>query len=86
MKKSNLFKLPSKALLLLFLVAVSFRSSGAAKQQYYEIRIYTISGPAQERMVDAYLKDAYIPALHRAGISKVGVFKPVETDTASMAN
>ena len=68
---------------LLFLAAVSFQSFGAAKQQYYEIRIYTISGPAQEKMVDAYLKDAYIPALHRAGISKVGVFKPVETDTAA---
>jgi len=83
MKKSNLFNLPFKALLLLFLVAVSFKSFGAAKQQYYEIRIYTISGPSQEKMVDAYLKDAYLPALHRAGIAKAGVFKPVETDTAS---
>ncbi len=82
MKKLNLFNLPFKVLLLLCFIALSFRSFGAAKQQYYEIRIYTISGPAQEKMVDAYLKDAYIPALHRAGISKVGVFKPVETDTA----
>ncbi len=83
MKKSTLFNLPLKALLLLLFVAVSFKSSGAAKQQYYEIRIYTISGPAQEKMVDAYLRDAYLPALHRAGIAKAGVFKPVETDTAS---
>lgn len=82
MKKSNLLTLPLKALLLLILVFFSFRSFGAAKQQYYEIRIYTISGSAQEGMVDAYLKEAYIPALHRAGITKVGVFKPVETDTA----
>jgi hypothetical protein len=83
MKKSNQLNLPFKALLLLCFVALSFRSYGAAKQQYYEIRIYTISGAAQEGMVDAYLKDAYIPALHRAGIAKVGVFKPVETDTAN---
>ena len=83
MKKSILLNLPFKAFLLLFLVAVSFKSFGAAKQQYYEIRIYTISGPAQEKMVDAYLRDVYLPALHRAGISKTGVFKPVETDTAS---
>jgi hypothetical protein len=27
-------------------------------------------------------KDAFIPAMHRAGITKVGVFKPVEADTA----
>lgn len=83
MKNSNLFTLSSKALLLLFFVAFSLKSSGAAKQQYYEIRIYTITGPAQETMVDAYLRDAYLPALHRAGIAKAGVFKPVETDTAS---
>ena len=83
MKKSTLFNLPLNALLLLLFVAVSFKSSGAAKQQYYEIRIYTISGPVQEKMVDAYLRDAYLPALHRAGIAKAGVFKPVETDTAS---
>ena len=75
--------MPLKALLLLTFVAFSFRSSGAAKQMYYEIRIYTINSPAQEGMVDAFLRDAYIPALHRAGITKVGVFKPVETDTAS---
>ena len=83
MKNSNRLALKGRALFLLFLAAVSFKSFGAAKQQYYEIRIYTISGPAQEKMVDAYLKDAYLPALHRAGIAKAGVFKPVETDTAS---
>ena len=33
-------------------------------------------------MIDSYLKDAYLPALHRAGIPVVGVFKPVEADTA----
>jgi NIPSNAP len=82
MKKSNLVNLPFKALLLLCFVALSFRSSGASKQEYYEIRIYHVYG-GQEGNVDAYLKDVYLPALHRAGISKVGVFKPVETDTES---
>lgn len=32
--------------------------------------------------MDAYFKDAYLPALHRAGITTVGVFKPIEADTA----
>ena len=49
---------------------------------YYEIKIYTVADKHQEEEVDKYLKLAYLPALHRAGISKVGVFKPVETDTA----
>lgn len=48
-----------------------------------EIRIYQITGKSQEAMVDAFLRDVYIPALHRAGISKAGVFKPVESDTAA---
>jgi hypothetical protein len=68
----------------LLFMAVVFNGSGAIpeKQQYYEIRIYRISDKTQEGRVDAYLKDAYLPALHRAGIPIVGVFKPVEADTA----
>jgi len=51
------------------------------KQMYYGIRIYRISGPSQEARMDDFLKNALIPAVHRAGISTVGVFKPVEEDT-----
>jgi len=60
------------------------KSFGAAPaiQEYFEIKIYHISQKSQESRVDAYLKDAYLPALHRAGILKAGVFKPIETDTA----
>jgi hypothetical protein len=47
------------------------------KRDFYEIRIYHLKTPAQSERVDRYLKDAYIPALHRAGIKKVGVFKPI---------
>jgi hypothetical protein len=82
MKKSNLSTLVIRAMFLLFLAAVSFRSFGAPKQEYYEIRIYHVWG-GQEGKVEAFLKDAYLPALHRAGIPKAGVFKPVETDMES---
>jgi hypothetical protein len=47
------------------------------KRDCYEIKIYHLKTPAQSERVDRYLKDAYIPALHRAGIKKVGVFKPI---------
>ncbi|GAB2801975.1 NIPSNAP family protein [Rhabdobacter roseus] len=57
--------------------------SAAPKRDFYEIRIYHLSGKAQEERVERYLKNAYLPALHRAGIKEVGVFKPVETDTAA---
>jgi len=48
----------------------------AAKREFYEIKIYTISSPAQEQGLDTYLKDAYIPAMHRQGVKSIGVFKP----------
>lgn len=48
----------------------------AAKRSFYEIKIYTISSNSQEEMLDSYLKDAYIPALHRQGVKSIGVFKP----------
>ncbi|HOO99620.1 MAG TPA: NIPSNAP family protein [Bacteroidales bacterium] len=54
-----------------------------SEQMYYEIRIYGISQPSQAEAIDNYLANAFIPAMHRAGISKVGVFKPVEADTVA---
>jgi hypothetical protein len=79
MKKSIIIYRILPALLLFISAAIS--SFAAPKQQYYEVKIYRINGPAQEAMMDSYLKDAYLPALHRAGIPIVGVFKPIKTDT-----
>jgi NIPSNAP len=58
----------------------SFASHPPAKD-FYEIKIYTIATRQQEERVETFLRSAYLPALHRAGIAKVGVYKPVETDT-----
>src|SRR6202007_1013432 len=55
----------------------------AADKYYYQLRIYHIKTKAQEDRLDAYLKKAYLPALHKAGIKNVGVFKPVDQDTTS---
>ena len=69
-------------LVILLVLVLNTTSAQTKGQMYYEIKIYRISGPAQEAKMDAYLKDAFIPAVHRAGIKTVGVFKPVEADTA----
>jgi hypothetical protein len=72
-----------KLLTLSILFGLAFRIAAAAEpQMYYEIKIYRISGAIQEGKTDAFLRDAFIPAVHRAGIKTVGVFKPVEQDTA----
>ena len=51
------------------------------KREYYEIRIYTFKDKSQEESIDKFLKGALIPALHRASVASVGVFKPLETDS-----
>jgi hypothetical protein len=62
-------------------VALSFQRA-TAQQYYYRIRIYHYKTQAQEDRLDNYFKNALLPALHRAHIPKVGVFKPVDLDTA----
>ena len=70
--------------ILIIILLLSFSvSSFAVSPDYYQIQIFRLNGNIQEAKVDNYLKETYLPALHRAGISKVGVFKPLESDTAA---
>ena len=55
----------------------------AACRDFYLIQVYRYSGNKQEVRIDNFLKMAYMPALHRAGIKTVGVFKPIASDTTS---
>ncbi|MCK5470270.1 MAG: NIPSNAP family protein [Cyclobacteriaceae bacterium] len=70
-------KLAGIFIICLLVISVSFQ---AYSRDFYQIKIYTLENEQQEMRMDKFLKDAFIPALHRAGISKVGVFKPVEDD------
>jgi hypothetical protein len=65
---------------LLFFVCNS--SAKAADGYYYQLKIYHLKTQAQESRLDNYLKNAYLPALHKLGIKNIGVFKPVEADTS----
>src|SRR5882672_3610892 len=56
----------------------------APDRNYFQIKIYSLKSKEQEERIDKYLQQAFLPALHRAGISKVGVFKSVENDTAAI--
>lgn len=51
---------------------------------FYQIKIYELKSDTQMQMVDKYLQNAYLPALHRAGVAKVGVFKPIANDTSAV--
>lgn len=65
-------------ILLMGFVPVAFAADG----YYYQLKIYHLKTKAQEDRMDQYLQNAYLPALHKMGIKTVGVFKPVEQDTA----
>jgi len=66
--------------ILLFVFAQLAPAKG---RDFYQIQTYRIKDKTQEQRVDNYLGKAYLPALHRAGIKSVGVFKPISSDTTS---
>lgn len=72
----------ARNLIPLGLIAVCFFLSSnlvAQKRDFYELRTYHIENADQEAMLDDYLSKAFIPAAHRHGIAKVGVFKPIDS-------
>lgn len=84
MKKIPFFVRTSFWLVLVVLVAAAQPTwAQKAKRDFYEIKIYHLKDKTQEARVEQFLQNAYVPALHRAGIRKVGVFKPVATDTTA---
>lgn len=85
-RQSTSHRFPKARLLFLFtlvLLTVQTRRALAADRELYQLRIYHLTNKQQEERVDAFLKDAYLPALHKLGIQKVGVFKPIGNDTAA---
>ena len=72
-----------------FLIAILVASSPAVyatklQPDFFEIKIYHLKNNVQVEQVDQYLKNVYIPALHRSGIKNIGVFKPIANDTAAV--
>src|SRR5437764_12909299 len=55
-----------------------------AQKDIYELLVYKLKTADQIAATDSYLKDAFIPAMHRLGIKQIGVFKPVANDTAEI--
>jgi hypothetical protein len=57
--------------------------SFAPRRQFYQLLIYHVKDKTQETTTDKYLAESWLPALHRAGIDKIGVFKTLGIDTAT---
>ncbi len=71
-------------LLLSAFSQVSCQRNDTPDREYYHLKIYHLSqndpqrSEDQETILDHYLEKAFIPALQRAGIGPVGVFKPLK--------
>ncbi len=79
MKKPVIFRYALLIAAAWLILAQSFAAPSV--REYYELKIYSLASKSQEAKTDAFLKDVFIPAMHRAGVMRVGVFKPVESDT-----
>lgn len=72
------------AFLSLLLSSAIFANEKTApdNRSYYEIKLFRVASNEQVAQVENFLKDDFIPALHRAGIGKTGVYHPIGNDTA----
>jgi len=57
---------------------VARAQESASGRDFYELRRVTVENDDQKKKVDAFLKEAAIPALNRIGMKPVGVFYPAE--------
>jgi hypothetical protein len=67
-----------------FIVLISMCLVGYGQKETYELRVYKLKSTDQVNETDNYLKDAFLPAMHRLGIKQIGVFKPVSNDTSEI--
>ena len=76
MKTCQLFV--SLLFVAVFSACVSAQES--AVREFYELRIYKIFDYEKQDALESHLRDAYIPALGRLGIDRVGVFRNLKDE------
>jgi len=67
----------------LFTVLLSWTPSSKPVREFYQLTIYHYNNHNQRLILDNYLQQALLPALHRIGIKQVGVFSSLGNDTLS---
>ncbi len=77
-------KFPRTLFLSIFLMFTINAFCKKDNRNYYQLKIYHLNTQAQETRLDAFLKNAYVPALHRQGIANVGVFKAIDKDSEQL--
>ncbi|MFI2744374.1 NIPSNAP family protein [Zhouia sp. PK063] len=60
--------------LLFMVVLFTVKAQNATSSDYYQLTIYHCKDASQEMAVHHYLEKAHVPALHKMGLSHIGVF------------
>lgn len=68
---------PKKILLLIIFLLPVTSIAQETNREFYQLKIYDFKDDAQIKVIEDYLKTAYLPALKQQGIKNVGVFKPI---------
>jgi hypothetical protein len=68
------------SILLIFPLSIN---AAKTSKEYFQIKVYHYEDASQADRIESFLEHAFIPAVHRAGIENVGVFKPIEKPEAS---
>ena len=78
----NKFK-PVYFILIVLFGGVIFQSWAppAKTREFYQLTVYHFKDASQEKVIDNYLQNALIPALHKVNIKNIGVFKNRSNDT-----
>jgi hypothetical protein len=80
--KRNLFLLLAMAAIALssckLTVDSDLSQDSAPELDYFQLKKFNYDTSTQEALLDNYFGNALLPALHKAGIENVGVFKPIE--------
>ena len=61
-------------------LTMATEKSARSINEFYELRVYILKNEAQRKLVEAYLKDAYLPALNRIENKNIGVFTELKPE------
>jgi NIPSNAP len=85
MKNGLFFKTGTAVLFFFSVITIAAWKEPLKKTvpEFYQLTVYYYSTVQQEQLLDNYLQNALLPALHRNRIPKAGVFKAIANDTAA---
>jgi hypothetical protein len=69
---------------LIACAASSVRAEPSVKKEYFELRLFLLDSAEKQAALETFIENVEIPALNRAGVKTVGVFKELEGETLTL--